>query len=119
MSKLNLKESLSYQPSNNKRPETIFEDIARELEAETEGYIIGIVQPYDGHIESYINESSFLSISKSLGMGKEKVDIQNNLGEIGFSKSKFEFYLTTPKLSEYKYRILFFEYGLLVPALLK
>lgn len=112
MSKLNLKESLSYQPSNSKKPETVFEGIARELEAETEGYIIGIVQSYDGPVESYISESSFSSISRSLGMGKEKVDIQNNLGEIGFSKSKFEFYLTTPKLSEYKYRMLFFEYGI-------
>ena len=45
-------------------------------------------------------------------MVKEKVDIQNNLGKIGFNKSKFEFYLTTPKLSEYKYRVLFFEYGI-------
>lgn len=112
MSSPSFKDSLSYQSKNNTRPEVIFKHIASELKTETDNYITGIVQPYNGPIESYIAESSFLSISKSLGMGKEKIDIQNDLGEIGFNKSKFEFYLTTPRLSEYKYRILFFEYGI-------
>ena len=39
-------------------------------------------------------------------------DIQDNLGTIGYQNFKFEFFVKAPKIENYKYRILFFEYGI-------
>ena len=39
-------------------------------------------------------------------------DIQEDLGIIGDAAFQFEFYLTSAKLETYKYRILFFSYGI-------
>ena len=51
------------------------------------------------------------SLVAALGTS-QKYDIQNDLGEIGYKLFKFEFYLTSSKLPNYKFRVMFFEYGL-------
>ena len=56
--------------------------------------------------------SAFASIASALGTSLVHRDIQDNLGEIGYQEYKFEFFLTTSKLEDYKYRVLFFEYGI-------
>ena len=112
MEKLNFEGKLSYQTNNGQEPEKVFQNIADELKEATKGYIVGVVNSYNGPINSYITMSPVETISKSLGMETRQVNIQSDLGEIGFKKFKFEFYLTTPCLEEYKYRILFFEYGI-------
>ena len=67
---------------------------------------------YEGPIESYDQLSAFASIASALGTSVIHKDIQDNLGAIGYQNFKFEFFLTAPKIENYKYRILFFEYGI-------
>lgn len=76
------------------------------------GFVKGVVREYEGPIESYDQLSAFASIASALGTSVIHKDIQDNLGAIGYQNFKFEFFLTAPKIENYKYRILFFEYGI-------
>ena len=56
--------------------------------------------------------STFASIASALGTLPVHRDIQDNLGAIGYQDYKFEFFLTASNIENYKYRVLFFEYGI-------
>ena len=88
------------------------EEIGYEIEKVTKGFVKGIVRKYEGHIESYDQISSFASIAAALGSSAIHKDVQDKLGSIGDDIFKFEFYLVAPKFVNYKYRVLFFEYGI-------
>lgn len=93
-------------------PDKVISEIGQQLTEATKGFIKGEVREYDGFIESYDQLSAFASIAATLGTSVVRKDIQEKLGAINFESFKFEFFLTTPKLDSYKYRILFFEYGI-------
>ena len=93
-------------------PDTVIAELGNQLEKATNGFIKGVVREYNGPIESYDQMSAFASIASALGTSLVHRDIQDNLGEIGYQEYKFEFFLTTSKLEDYKYRVLFFEYGI-------
>ena len=86
--------------------------LGKQLEEATNGFVKGVVREYEGPIESYDQLSAFASIASALGTSVIHKDIQDNLGAIGYQNFKFEFFLTAPKIENYKYRILFFEYGI-------
>ena len=93
-------------------PDEVISEMGKQLTEATKGFIKGVVREYDGSIESYDQLSVFASIAASLGTAVVRNDIQEKLGPINYKSSKFEFFLVAPKLDSYKYRILFFEYGI-------
>lgn len=103
---------LNYDDDQAVSPDTVVAELGNQLEKATNGFIKGVVREYDGPIESYDQMSAFASIASALGTSLVHRDIQDNLGEIGYQDYKFEFFLTTSKLEDYKYRVLFFEYGI-------
>lgn len=103
---------LNYDDEQAVSPDTVVAELGNQLEKATNGFIKGVVREYDGPIESYDQMSAFASIASALGTSLVHRDIQDNLGEIGYQDYKFEFFLTTSKLEDYKYRVLFFEYGI-------
>lgn len=103
---------LNYDDDQAVSPDTVVAQLGNQLEKATNGFIKGVVREYDGPIESYDQMSAFASIASALGTSLVHRDIQDSLGEIGYQDYKFEFFLTTSKLEDYKYRVLFFEYGI-------
>lgn len=103
---------LNYDDDQAVSPDTVVAELGNQLEKATNGFIKGVVREYNGPIESYDQMSAFASIASALGTSLVHRDIQDNLGEIGYQDYKFEFFLTTSKLEDYKYRVLFFEYGI-------
>ena len=103
---------LNYDDDQAVSPDTVIAELGNQLEKATNGFIKGVVREYNGPIESYDQMSGFASIASALGTSLVHRDIQDNLGEIGYQEYKFEFFLTTSKLEDYKYRVLFFEYGI-------
>ena len=101
---------LNYDDDQAVSPDTVIAELGNQLEKATNGFIKGVVREYNGPIESYDQMSAFASIASALGTSLVHRDIQDNLGEIGYQEYKFEFFLTTSKLEDYKYRVLFFEY---------
>lgn len=88
-------------------PEEVIQEYAEQLKENTRNYVKGIVEPYTGKIESYIR----FGLTTALDITSDKkYDIQKDLGVIGDTKKKFEFYLGSDKLPNYKFRIMFFEY---------
>ena len=108
---LNIKEKLKFDADNIMTPDVTISEIGTQLEALTNGIVKGIVNKYDGPIESYNILSGMASLAAALGTSKAH-DIQNDLGRIGYQPFRFEFYLTSVALPNYKFRIMFFEYEL-------
>ena len=106
----NLDGLLNYDDDQAVSPDTIISELGKQLEEATNGFVKGVVREYEGSIESYDQLSAFASIASALGTSVIHKDIQDNLGAIGYQNFKFEFFLTAPKIENYKYRILFFEY---------
>lgn len=77
----------------------------------TKGYVIAKVNEYDGPIESYDVTAPMANLSKMLSASMS-VDIQEQLGEQDGTRLKYEFYLTSSVLADYKFRIMFIEYGI-------
>jgi len=103
---------LNYDEEQAVSPDAVIAELGNQLEKATNGFIKGVVRQYNGPIESYDEVSTFASIASALGTLNAHKDIQDNLGVIGCQDYKFEFFLTAPKIENYKYRILFFEYGI-------
>ncbi len=109
--RLDIKSKLKFDVSALTNPDITIAEIGTQLESVTNGLVKGIVNEYDSPIESYNTLNGMASLVAALGTS-QKYDIQNDLREIGYQLFKFEFYLTSSKLPNYKFRIMFFEYGL-------
>lgn len=109
--RLNLGEKLDFTDIDLTAPDIVINELLEQLPIETDGLICGKIQPYDGHIMSYIKKSGMASLAATLGTVQEKeVDIQSQLGEIGTETHKFECYLYTPEYETYRYRMFFTKY---------
>lgn len=104
---LTIKDNFVFSEEDLTPPEEVIQEYAEQLKEITKNYVKGIVEPYTGKIESYTRYG--LTTAFDITSDK-KYDIQKDLGVIGNSKKKFEFYLGSDILPNYKYRILFFEY---------
>lgn len=109
--KLDIKSKLKFDATDLTSPDKTIAEIGTQLETATNGLVKGIVNEYDGPIESYNVLNGMASLVAALGTS-QKYDIQNDLGEIGYKLFKFEFFLTSSKFPNYKFRVMFFEYGL-------
>jgi hypothetical protein len=89
-------------------PNEIIEEQCAILKQLTGGKIIGKVSSYAGPISSYISSSGFAVIANFMGK-QEKIDIQEDLGNVSESFT-FEFFITSTKTPNYKYRVLFLRY---------
>ena len=99
----NLDGLLNYDDDQAVSPDTIISELGKQLEEATNGFVKGVVREYEGSIESYDQLSAFASIASALGTSVIHKDIQDNLGAIGYQNFKFEFFLTAPKIENYKY----------------
>ena len=109
---LDLDGILDFEHGQGLFPDEVVSEIGRQLEKATKGFVKGLVKKYDGPIESYKQMSSMASIAAALGTSVIQKDIQEELGEIGYDRFKYEFFLSSPELENYKYRILFLEHGI-------
>lgn len=104
---LTIKDDFVFSEKDLTPPEEVIQEYAEQLKEITKNYVKGIVEPYTGKIESYIR----VGITSALDFTSDKkYDIQKDLGVIGDTKKKFEFYLGSDKLPNYKFRIMFLEY---------
>lgn len=111
--KLDIKGKLKFDAADLTSPDKTIAEIGTQLEAVTNGLVKGVVNGYDGPIESYDAYSGMASVAAAFAASvSQKYDIQNDLGEIGCALFKFEFCLTSSILPNYKFRVMFFEYGL-------
>lgn len=108
---LSFQDHLSFSNDDLVAAEAVVKEYADQLDSVTRHYVQGAVEEYDSPIHSYKIQDSVARISIALA-GNTEHDIQTDLGKQGYDISKFEFYLTANKLPDYKFRILFFEYGI-------
>ncbi|MCL2250237.1 MAG: hypothetical protein FWC13_13350 [Oscillospiraceae bacterium] len=91
-------------------PKDILNHQCSELGKLTKERVIAKITEYDGHILSYYKKNPFNIVSKMLE--EEYVDIQDELGASAESNFTFEFFITSASTPNYKYRIMFFQYGI-------
>ena len=101
---------INFEPMSINTPKEIVETQCEYLGELTDGKIIAKISDYEGPISSY-TKLNFLTIFGS-SFKDQKVNIQEDLGDIGKSTFTFEFFITSPKTPNYKYRIMFFQYGI-------
>ena len=94
----------------NIMPLEIIQDIINSANEELKGIVKISVNEYDGHIFSY--ERLSLALSLRTVMGPSKVDIQDDLGEVTESYSKYDVTFGSDYLPDYKYRLMFLGYGI-------
>ena len=75
----------------------------------TNGKIIARIVEYSEPIKSYTKKSPFFA---DIDIDDLVVNIQDNLGEVSGGEFTFEFYITSVATPNYKYRIMFIQYGL-------
>lgn len=108
----NLNEEYDFSYENLETPDMVLAEICTQLDNITKSFVQGNLRGYEGPIESYDQLSAMASIAASIS-GVTRVDIQNRLGEIGTGTDiKFEFFLSASQIPDYKYRILFMQYGM-------
>ena len=108
-----LEKKLDFSDAQTISPDEVITELGQELEEVTKGLVRGVVKEYVGPIQSYNNRETFHDVMAALGSSLySNRDIQEDLGIIGDAAFQFEFYLTSAKLETYKYRILFFSYGI-------
>jgi len=100
-------------------PDEIVNEQCDFLREATQGRIVAKVANYNGPIASYTAPPLVHNFAKALAplyMSQEqKFDIQDKLGEIGDDPSNyftFEFFITSMKTPNYKFRIMFLRYGI-------
>ena len=91
---LSLKEKLNFDKVDLTPPDEVVTEMAAELEDVTNSLVNCTVSPYTGPIRSY-TETKTTGIGAALDVFtprtiEERIDIQNELGEIGKTKKKFE-----------------------------
>lgn len=109
--RLNLTEKLDFSEIDMTAPEIVMEQILSQLPEETNGFVMGTVVPYSGHVMSY-TKKGFSGFAAALGTADTEIDIQKHLGKLGVETKKFECYLYTPEFTQYKYRMFFMKYDL-------
>ena len=109
--KFSFGEKLDFNDIDLTEPDKVIEEILSELPRETNGIILGKIQPYSGKIFSY-RKSGIPAIIEALDGGDRMVDIQGDLGEIGREIHKFECFLYTPEYDKYKFRVFFIQYDI-------
>lgn len=95
-------------------PKNILEEQCTYLNKMTNEIIIGRVEEYSGNIDSYIIPG-FSDALKPLNdiFTEKKVNIQSALGEMGERQFTYEFFLTSRVTPDYKFRVLFMQYGIM------
>lgn len=108
--KLNITEKLDFNDIDLTAPETVIKEVLSQVSEETNGIILGKIEPYNGHVTSY-TKTGISSIALALGTATDReVNIQEDLGKIGQEIHKFECFLFTPEYEKYKYRVFFIKY---------
>lgn len=109
--KFDIGSRLNFDPIDLTAPDKVIRNLCDQLSEETNGYVVAAIEEYNGKIESYTQKSSMATVAAMLGESEKKICIQNSLGKIGNEVKRFEFYLKTPTYEDYKFRVLFIEYG--------
>lgn len=108
----NLNEEYDFSYENLETPDLVLAEVCTQLNNITKSFVQGNVRVYEGPIESYDQLSAMASIAASIS-SVTRMDIQNKLGEIGTGTiTKLEFFLSATQIPDYKYRVLFLEYGI-------
>lgn len=108
-----LEQKLDFSDAQTISPDEVIAKLGQQLEEVTKGLVRGVVKEYEEPIQSYNNRETWNAMMAALGSSLNyNKDIQEDLGVIGEDTFRFEFYLTSPRLEKYKYRILFFAYGI-------
>ncbi len=107
----NLANAFSFNADDIIAPEIVISKIVEQIEGLAHGLVKAEVKKYEGHTVSHIEKSGLSAFGLALS-GKTEVDIQTQLGKIGYSENKFELILIAPQLPQYKFRVLFFSYGI-------
>ena len=95
-------------------PEIVINNLLKQIESATKGYVCGHIQEYDGAITSYTKQvGGFGAALSAFQKGTETVhvDIQEDLGEQDYEKHRYEVFLSAKGLEHYKYRMMFVDYG--------
>ena len=113
MNKLDIRGKLDFTEIDLTAPEKVIENFFDELYSETQGIVLGRIQPYDGHVESYTRRgwANSISLAVAIDPADKEIDIQDKLGASGVIEHKFECYIYTPAYEHYKYRVFFLKYG--------
>lgn len=113
MDRLDIRGKLDFTEIDLTAPEKVIDNFFDELSNETQGIVLGRIQPYDGHIESYTRRgwASSISLAVAIDSADKVIDIQDKLGASGEIDHKFECYIYTPVYEHYKYRVFFLKYG--------
>ena len=111
MEKLELRKKLNFDKKEIHTPSLVFNEFCNQIKDDTNGYIQGISTGYDGFIESYSVRGALANLGASLALSMEK-DIQDELGVQGNKTYKYEFYISSPLVDGYRFRICFYEYGI-------
>lgn len=94
-------------------PDQVINEVIKDIETDSRGYVSAHLAKYDGPIYSYktTRETGLSAMSTLMTPKTIEVDIQDRLGELGNEEKKYELYLSVKGIEKYKYRIMFVAFG--------
>lgn len=106
---LDIKKKLENNAEDDSFPIDVLNDFANQLSAETDSLIKISINPYYGATESYVYNPLGLTVANILGA--KNYNVQEDLGMIGNDyRTKYEFIIESPYLSDFRYRLLLVDY---------
>lgn len=107
------KKDFSFELVDKEAPDVVLKKALKLIEESTEGYVSGHIQTYDGPIQDYKRKVGIAAALGNLQTSSEiLVNIQDSLGELKDEKHRFEVFVLARELKQYKYRMMFLEYGI-------
>ena len=104
--------SFTFELVDKNTPEQVIRNEIRQIEEATKHYVIGEISEYNGEIYSYTKEVGLGVALREIQATKTiDVDIQDELGELSDEKHRYEVYLKVKHMDNYKYRLMFVDYG--------
>ncbi len=93
-------------------PEEVIRKSLEQIGEATRNYVVGVVAHYSGEIYSYTKPIGFVAAMRSIQTsGTVDVDIQDELGDLSNESHRYEVYLSVKNMDNYKYRLMFVDYG--------
>ena len=106
------KSGFCFELIDKETPEEVIRRSIGQIGEATNQLVAGVISKYSGYIYSYTKPIGLAAAIRSVQTsGTVDVDIQEDMGEISDESHRYEVFLTVKNIDNYKYRIMFVDYG--------
>ena len=100
--------NFKFELKDTNPPEVVIRQVFEEIAVVTNGYVFVELAEYLNPITAYVRKNSLNVMTEMFS--EKTIDIQSDLGEIKAERHRYEVYLKSKVMENYKYRLFFVNY---------